>query len=135
MTDLVNLQRHRHSKTYKKKGNNIYRFNFPQAPMPRTMILEPLCVTDLEVNEADKLKKDLGRIRSLLDSLKADETMTFVEFLKRLNLSERQYLKAIRFSLKHSTLLLKRSLAEIRINCKNVNLVKLGELTWTFSSY
>jgi hypothetical protein len=34
--------------------------------MPRTTILEPLSETDLEENAADKLKKDLVRIRSLL---------------------------------------------------------------------
>ena len=124
LTDLINLQRHRHSKTCKKKGHNVCRFNFPLAPMPRTMILEPLSETDLEEKEADKLKNDLGQIRSLLDSLKADETMNFVEFLGKLDLSEKQYLKTIRFSLEHSTLLLKRSPAEIRINCYNPNLLK-----------
>ncbi len=124
LTDLVNLQRHKHSKTCKKRGNAVCRFNFPLPPMPRTMILEPLSETDLEKNIADILKKALERIRTLLDSIKADETMTFVEFLEKLNLSEQQYIKAIRLSLKHSTLLLKRSPAEIRINCYNPHLLK-----------
>ena len=70
------------------------------------------------------MKKDLERICSLLDSLKADETMTFVEFLEKLDLSEKRYLNAIRLSLKHNTLLLKQSPAEIRINCYNPNLLK-----------
>ena len=52
--------------------------------------------------------------------------MTFDEFLEKLDLSEYQYLKAIRLSLKHNTLLLKRSAAEIRINCYNPNLLR----TW-----
>ena len=60
--------------------------------MPRTMILEPLSETELEEVVANKLKKDLGRIRSLFDSIKADETMTFDEFLEKLDLSEKQYL-------------------------------------------
>ncbi len=124
LTDLVNLQRHKHSKTCKKRGHAVCRFNFPLPPMPRTMILEPLSETDLEENVADILKKVLERIRTLLDSIKADETMTFVEFLEKLDLSEQQYIKAIRFSLKHSTLLLKRSPAEIRINCYNPHLLK-----------
>lgn len=47
-----------------------------------------------------------------------------VEFLQKLDLSKQQYIKAIRLSLKHSTLLLKRSPAEIRINCYNPNLLK-----------
>jgi ABC-type phosphate/phosphonate transport system ATPase subunit len=67
--------------------------------MSRT-ILEPLSETDLEENVTDKLKKDLGWIRSLLDSIKADETMSFDGFLEKLDLSEQQYLKAIRLSLK-----------------------------------
>ncbi len=124
LTDLVNLQRHKHSKTCKKRGHAVCRFNFPLPPMPRTMILEPLCETDLDENVADILKKALERIRTLLDSIKADETMTFVEFLGKLDLSEQQYIKAIRLSLKHSTLLLKRSPAEIRINCYNPHLLK-----------
>ena len=68
LTDLI--------KTCKKKGHNACRFNFPLPPMPRTMILVPLSETDLEENVADKLKKDLVRICSLLDSIKADETMS-----------------------------------------------------------
>ena len=70
------------------------------------------------------MKKALQRIRTLLDSIKADETMTFVEFLKKLDLSEQQYIKAIRLSLKHSTLLLKRSPSKIRINGYNSHLLK-----------
>ena len=92
--------------------------------MPRTMILEPLSENDLDENVAHILKKALERIRTLLDSIKEDETMTFVEFLEKLDLSEQQYIKAIRLSLKHSTLLLKRSPAEIRINCYNPHLLK-----------
>ena len=33
-------------KHVKKKGHNVCRFNFPLAPMPRTMILEPLSLTE-----------------------------------------------------------------------------------------
>ena len=92
--------------------------------MPRTMILEPLSESDLDEDVADMLKEALGRIRSLLNSMNADETMTFVEFLEKLDLTEQQYIKAIRLSLKHSTLLLKRSPSEIRINCYNPHLLK-----------
>ena len=54
--------------------------------------------------------------------------MNFLEFLEKLDLSEKQYVKAIRLSLKHNTLLLKRSPAEIRINCYNPNLLKAWQL-------
>ena len=101
LSELVNL----HSKTCKKKGRAICRFNFPLPPMPRTMILEPLSESDLDENVADMLKEALGRIRSLLNSINADETMNFVEFLEKLDLTEQHYIKAIRLSLKHCTLL------------------------------
>ena len=124
LSDLVNLQRHKHSKTCKKRGHPICRFNFPLPPMPKTMILEPLSETDLDENEAEMLKEALGRIRSMLNLINADENMTFVEFLKKLDLSEQKYIKALRLSIKHSTLLLKRSPSEIRINCYNPHLLK-----------
>ena len=124
LSDLVNLQRHKHSKTCKKRGHPICRFNFPLPPMPKTMILEPLSETDLDENEAEMLKEALGRIRSLLNSINADENMTFVEFLEKLDLSEQKYVKSLRLSLNHSTLLLKRSPREIRINCYNPHLLK-----------
>ena len=56
------------------------------------------------------LKEALGQIQSLLNLINADETMTFVEFLEKLDLTEQQYIKAIRLSLKHSTLLLNQLL-------------------------
>ena len=78
----------------------------------------------------------MGQIRSLLDSINADETMTFDEFLEKLDLSEHQYLKAIRLSLKHSTLLLKRSPAEIIESTVTIQTYsELGKLTWIFSTY
>ena len=44
------------------------------------------------------------------------------QFLEKLDLSEQKYTKALRLSLKHTTLLLKRSPSEIRINCYNPHL-------------
>ena len=60
LSELVNLRRHKHSKTCKKKGRAICRFNFPLPPMPRTVILEPLSESDLDENVADVLKEALG---------------------------------------------------------------------------
>ena len=52
------------------------------------MTLEPFSETDLDENVANILNDALRRIRSLLTLINADETMTFVEFLKKLDLSE-----------------------------------------------
>ena len=54
------------------------------------MILEPLSETDVDENVADMLKDALGQIRSLLNSINTDDTMTFVEFVKKLDLTEQQ---------------------------------------------
>ena len=61
---------------------------------------------------------------SIVSAINADEAMTFVEFLEKLDLTEQQYIKAIKLSLEHSTLLLKRSPCEIRINCYTPHLLK-----------
>ena len=57
LSELVTLQRHKHSKTCKKECCAICRFNFPLPPMPRTTILEPLSESDLDENVADMLKR------------------------------------------------------------------------------
>ena len=49
-------------------------------PIPRTMILDPLSETDLDKNDADVLKDAIGLVRSFLNSINANETMTFVDF-------------------------------------------------------
>ena len=124
MKDLVNLQMHRHAKTCKKQGNKICRFNFPLPPMPRTMILEPLTENKLEEDELEEVKQNYDQIKCFLDEMKYGENMTFEVFLDKLNLTEQQYLQAIRYSLKRTTLLLKRTPLEIRINSYNTNLLK-----------
>ena len=73
--------------------------------MPRAMILEPLSETDIDDNDADMLQDALRRIRSLLHSINADETMTSVEIVEKLDLLEQQCIKVTRLSLKHNTLL------------------------------
>jgi len=122
--DLVNLQRHQHSKTCKKQGHKICRFNFPLPPMPRTMILEPLGENTLNENEKGVVKKNYEKMNDLLNNLKYDDELNFEEFLQKLGFTEQQYIMAVRYSLKRDTLLLKRTPAAIRINSYNSDLLK-----------
>ena len=108
---MVNLQRHRHSKSCKKNGHKA-----------RTTILEPLTETFCEEVE-DSLKKQYEKIQECLANLKRDEEISFVKFLELLALTEEQYILAIIFSLKRATLL-KRAPSEVRINSYNCNLLK-----------
>ncbi len=57
LTNLVNLQGHKHSKMCKKRGQAVCGFNFPLPLMLRTMILESSSKTDLDENVADILKR------------------------------------------------------------------------------
>ena len=134
MKELVNLQLHRHAKSCKKQGHKICRFNFPLPPMPRTLILEPLLKTILEQDELNQVKQNYDAIKCLLDEMKYGENITFEAFLDKLKLTEEQYLQAIRYSLKRSTLLLRRAPSEIRIII-TAHFYKLGELTWTYSLF
>ena len=124
MRELVNLQTHRHAKTCKKGGHKICRFNFPIPPMPRSVILEPLKETYFKEDELKEMKKHYDQIKNVLDEIKYGQDMAFDTFLEKLKLTENQYLKAIRYSLKRPTLFLKRSPFEIRINNYNPNLLK-----------
>ncbi|XP_078352070.1 uncharacterized protein LOC144636749 [Oculina patagonica] len=124
MEDLVNLQMHRHAKTCKKAGHKICRFNFPLPPMPRTMILTPLDTSCFD-EEGKKLIKENGeKIKEVLDSMKYGEDISFEDFLNKLQLTEDNYILAIRHTLKRDTLFLKRAPSEIRINSYNTNLMK-----------
>ena len=111
----MNLQTHGHAKTCKKGVHKICRFNFRPPPVPRSMILEPLRNPFLN-----------RRNTNFLDEMKygQDIHVAFETFLERLKLTEDQYLKAVRYSLKCPTLFLKRSPFEIRINNYNPNLLK-----------
>ena len=107
---FVEFQKHKHSKTCRKKGKAICRFGFPLPPMSCTMILEPLHTDD------DDCKKKYDHIQQKLDAMCDGTDETFQEFLSDLNMNEDDYVKAIRSSLKSAKVFLKRTPAEIRVN-------------------
>ncbi|KAJ8048049.1 hypothetical protein HOLleu_00214 [Holothuria leucospilota] len=116
----VNLQTHSHAKTCRKKRQGVCRFGFPLPPMPRTVILTPILDSD-QGNEGDESFSLYKRIKDYLDGLKlADEvTTTYKEMLQILDMTEDQYMKAIRWSLTSDKLFLKRLPSEIRVNAYN----------------
>ncbi|KAJ8050593.1 hypothetical protein HOLleu_03855 [Holothuria leucospilota] len=127
MNHSVKLKRHSHAKTCRKKRQSVCRFGFPLPPVPRTVILTPVSDSD-QGNENKSLPILYERIKEYLDGLKLAEevTTTFEEMLHYLDMTEDQYMKAIRWSLTTDKLFLKRSPSEVRVNVYNKRLLE----TW-----
>ncbi|XP_070567337.1 uncharacterized protein [Ptychodera flava] len=121
--ELINYQMHRHAKTCKKKGQCVCRFGFPVPPMPRTMILQPLPM-DTDESTEQILQKHYENIKTVVTDLQFGETLSFSEFLNKLQLDEQTYINAIQSSLTSDKISLKRSPNEIRINSYNETLLK-----------
>ena len=105
---LVYRQVHRHSHTCRKNTSNPCRFNYPQPPMKQTMILYPF---DEKTPDSDRktYKESWKSIKSYLDDLQNCEDMTFEDLLLKVNITEENYLLAIRSSLNAATIFLKRN--------------------------
>lgn len=106
----INLQKHKHSKTCRKKGKAICRFGFPHAPMSETRILEPL------EGNIDEYKNKFTKIQKALNEFTDPCNISYEDFLKFIEMSEDEYLKCIRSSLHSPKVFLKRKVSESRIN-------------------
>ena len=117
---LINRQVHRHLHTCRKNTSNPCRFNYPQPPMKQTMILYPF---DEKTPNSDikTYKESWKSIKSYLDDLQNCEDMTFEDLLLKVNITEENYLLAIRSSLNAVTIFLKRNPNEININNYNAD--------------
>ncbi|KAJ8025727.1 ATP-dependent DNA helicase PIF1 [Holothuria leucospilota] len=122
----LNLQKHSHAKTCRKKRQGVCRFGFPIPPMPKTMILTPL--ENVTSDEKDKLSALYDKVKAYLNDLKLadDVTTSFQEMLDSLDTTEEQYIQAIRSTLTSDKVFLKRSPSEIRINAYSSPLLE----TW-----
>jgi len=90
MSDLVVRQLHIHSKTCKKRGQKVCRFNFPQPPMRNTAILYPLG-DELSANKKEKYKEKFKKLNEKLNNVTDGEDMSLDDFLERSELSEKEY--------------------------------------------
>ena len=120
--NLINYQTHRHAPTCKKKNKLMCRFGFPLPPMPKTTILEPLAEEE-QADFTDKYK----HIVDCLNEMKLGENVSFEKFLKHIDMTFEDYIKAIQSSLTGPKIFLKRNPSEIRINAYNTTLLKSWE--------
>lgn len=112
--DLTDLQVHKHSQTCKKRGKAVCRLGFPLPPLEKTLILEPL------ESDVDKYKKMYDDIQIQLNEMKNGCDLTYQELLHSvLKISEEDYIKCIRSSLRGPKVFLKRNPCDMRVNSYN----------------
>jgi hypothetical protein len=92
------------------------------SPMRSTQVLEP--IQPGEELDKTQLKKIWLKIQEELKKMDMGEDITLDDFIKRLDIDEETYINAVRSSLKTTTIFLKRTPWEIRVNAYNTTLLK-----------
>ena len=85
-SEIIDYQKHKHSKTCRRKNKNLCRFNFPQPPMPETLILKPLELENLG-DDRIHIHETYENISTLLNEMKFGSEICFSEFLEILEIS------------------------------------------------
>lgn len=118
----VNLQRHRHTHTCYKDKTKKCRFSIPYPVMKKTMILDPL-------DENEKAPKSYESINKLMNIFYNDKNtlLSFEKILSELDMTEEEYILAIRSTHKRPQIFLKRSSLEVGINAYNKDILHLWE--------
>jgi hypothetical protein len=129
MMELLERQRHHHTRTCKKKNRPSIkcRFNIPFMPMDQTRILKPLD-EDMGDDQIKKIRDSFKIIMALLES--DDHTLysgfTFDQFILHLNMTLDDYLLAVRSSIQAtSKIFLKRAPCDVYINSYSRKILEL----------
>ena len=110
--ELVDLQRHKHSRTCRKRGKPVCWFGFPMPPMSATKILTPLDNDD----DIDLYKEKYHQVKTKLDQLEDGSVVSYAQFLEDVHMSEQENLQAIRSSLQSPKVFLAREPSQNRVN-------------------
>ena len=120
------VQKHNHSKSCKKYGTSC-RFGFPRLPSRETKIARPLS-DNLDPKEKkakkEKAKEIVEKAKTILESSDLDENLSLEDFIKALNVSDKEYHEAIGIMEKGNQLILKRNVSERFINNYNPEIAK-----------
>ena len=116
--EFLQLQKHKHSKTCRKKvkDQTVCLFGAPWPPMCGTVILRPL--KDEDHQDMEKHKQTNKHIQKFLTDLKPEDyKITFDTFLHKLNVTQEEYITALRSSLNKAKIYLRQEVHDIYINC------------------
>ncbi|KAL7307813.1 hypothetical protein TKK_0000133 [Trichogramma kaykai] len=118
------FQRHKHTHScYKgKKKTKKCRFDYPKYVMRKTCILKPLNDEELTGNENIHIIKIKDM---MLKFFNENIMMNYDDILHNLEITENEYIQAIRSTLKNKKLFYKRTSLEVAINPYNPTILKL----------
>ena len=128
------LQRHKHTICYKKISFWRCRFGISYPPMITIHILDPLefnmsTATNEEIASNASLKETANRTYKLIDEYdKCDtdlDTISLLDFLNELNLTEVECITALRSCITRPTIFLQLKMNELRTNAHNVTFLKI----------
>ena len=109
LQNVLEFQKHKHSRSCKKGEKPVCRFGIPFPPMPTTTIIRPYAGENRSLYE--------GHYKTIQDHLnKLENDVTFEEFLDIVALSEADYMMAIQTSVNTEKIFLRRKPIESRIN-------------------
>lgn len=125
---LIDLQRHRHTKSCMRQindGKPFCRFHIPFPPLSYTQILKPLDISEMLKEELKTCKSNFEIVKTFLNEPKNIVDISFEEILSTINLSFSDYINALRFPLKQNKIILKRNLIDVYVNAFNSNILQL----------
>lgn len=112
------FQRHKHTHTCYKGNRSKCRFNFPKYVMDETMILKPL---PKDYPELKKAKENIKNINILMQTYFKNN----IDISFDLKMDKREYIAAIRRTLKSEAVFLKRRTLDVAINQYNLEMLNL----------
>lgn len=138
VTDQVGKQFHKCTHTCKKGDSTKCRFGCPLPPMDKTRILQPLSAEELEKLKGDK--EMMTKIRKFNEQLMKElehnalNIGSFEELLAKMNVDLDFYIFAIRATIKHAKIFLKRDPKNCRTNayCKKILLLMKSNMDIQF---
>ena len=133
--DIVKFQTHKcweNCKTQNSNGNAICKYGFPWPILKNTHILDPLdpLKEDLTNRDVERHKMNYILIRNKLEELcktiaakEEPDIKSEIDIQRKLNLTQEQYILALRSSISRRTVFLKRDVRSIRINPYNKKMI------------
>ncbi|XP_062618879.1 uncharacterized protein LOC134280486 [Saccostrea cucullata] len=113
---VVSRQTHHHTRTC-RKNNTRCRFGYPRCPTSKTVISR-VPNTENSAHLIENSSKIQSKVYTALTSA-AESNVSFEEVLQSANITEEDYINALKISKNRTTVIMKRSISEVYVNNYN----------------